>query len=72
MFRTDKPKNSTQAEYATQLRDSLEQAFGNVRATIGSKLETQKQLYNHKVHGEPFTPGSIVWLHSPVVRRGES
>ena len=72
MFRTDKPKNSTPAEYATQLRDSLEQAFGNVRATMGSKLETQKQLYDHKVHGEPFTPRSIVWLHSPAVPRGES
>lgn len=72
MFTTDKPKKVTPTEYATQLRDSLEQAFENVQATMGSKLETQKQIYDHKVHGDPFSPGTLVWLHSPVVPRGGS
>ena len=72
MFTTDKQTNFTPASYATQLRDSLEQAFSNVQATMGSKLETQKDIYDQKVHGDPFMPGSLVWLHSPVVPQGES
>ena len=71
-FSTDKPEDRTPAEYATQLRDSLEQAYANVQTTMGTQLAKQKQLYDHKVHGKPFEPECLVWLHSPVVPRGRS
>ena len=71
-FSTDKPENRTPGEYATQLRDSLEQAYANVQTTMGTKLATQKQFYDHKIHGKPFEPDCLVWLHSPVVPRGGS
>ena len=39
---------------------------------MGHQLSRQKDLYDEKVHGQPFEPGQLVWLHSPAVRRGQS
>ena len=32
----------------------------------------QSELYNKKVHGKPYVPGDLVWLHNPAVPPGES
>jgi len=35
-----------------------------------TQLEEQKQIYDHKVHGSPLEPNTLVWLHSTVIPRG--
>ena len=32
----------------------------------------QKELYDRKVHGQPFSTGDWVWLYSPVMGKGGS
>ena len=59
-------------EYALQLRNTLQEAYDRTREHMGAKQEVQKQLYDRKVHSEPFKVGDIVWLHSPVIKRGQS
>ena len=61
---------SSPSEYAQHLRDTLESAYQHVRVHTGHKLERQKELYDRRVHGSPFEEGDLVWLHSPVPKRG--
>jgi len=35
-----------------------------------TQLEEQKQIYDHKVHGSPLEPNTLVWLHSTAIPRG--
>ena len=39
---------------------------------MGHVLDRQKDIYDKKVHGEPFKKGDLVWLHCPAVPRGRS
>ena len=32
----------------------------------------QSEIYNRKVHGEPYNTGDIVWFHNPAVTTRES
>ena len=72
MYATDKPSETTPGEFATTLQTALENAYSLVRSKTGAKQERQKEFYNRKVHGKPFSPGDQVWLFSPVVPRGKS
>ena len=72
MHGTPVPKESTASEYATSLKRSLEAAYKHVRDQMGHKQDRQKELYDRRVHGKPFEPGDLVWLHCPAVPRGQS
>ena len=58
----------TFGEYAQNLRTDLQSAYELVRR----KGRTQGRLHDVQVHGKPYKVGNIVWLHTPVVKRGES
>ena len=59
-------------EYATQLQSRLLFAYNLVRKHTGLQHQRQKVFYDKKVHGKPYKPGDLVWLHSPVPPRGAS
>ena len=59
-------------EYAKQLQNRLLTAYELVREHISTQHQRQKTLYDKKVHGKPYKPGDLVWLHSPVPPRGSS
>ena len=60
------------SEHATTLHKQLAEAFALVRSRLATQHQRQKEFYNQKVHGQPYAPGDLVWLHSPVIRRGQS
>ena len=43
-----------------------------MRTRLSAQHERQKAIYDHKIHGDPYTQGDLVWLHSPAVSRGLS
>ena len=55
-----------------QLRDRLQRVYRIVRTNFQRTFARQKTHYDRTVHGEPFTAGDLVWLHSPVVGAGRS
>lgn len=64
---------ATLPEYVAELRSDLESAYDQVRNQIGHALDRHKELYDQtEVHGNPFKPGDLVWLHSPAILRGQS
>ena len=72
MYGTPVPEESTASKYATSLKRNLKAAYKHVRDQMGHKQDRQKELYDRRVHGKPFEPGDLVWLHCPVVPRGQS
>ena len=72
MYGNPTPQQSRVPQYVTDLCTCLEAAYRQVRERMGHKLERQKNLYDKKVHGDPYEPGDLVWLHSPAVPRGQS
>ncbi len=72
MYPSATPPSVPQAEYAVQMKASLEGAYTRVRGTMRARLGRQKMIYDAKVHGAPFETDELVWLHSPVVPRGMS
>lgn len=59
-------------EYAASLKERMSTAFALVRKNVSKHHVHQKELYDQKVHGKPFSAGEWVWLYSPVVTRGSS
>ena len=59
-------------EYAADLRQTLEEAYQTVRTKLGTHLQRQKEIYDRRVHGQPFKKGDLVWLHNPAAKRGKS
>ena len=48
----------------------VEGAYQRVRETMGHKLDQQKDYYDKRVHGKPYSKGDLIWLHSCVVLKG--
>ena len=72
LYGTSTPQVSSPAEYAGRLHQDLGLAYRQVRVQLDHKLGCQKDLYDRKFHGRPYECGELVWLHSPVVPRGQS
>ena len=72
MYGNPTPQPTTIPQYVTDLRTHLEAAYRRVRERMGHQLKRQRDIYNKKVHGDPYEPGDLVWLHSPAVPRGQS
>ena len=72
MFETNTPTASSPGEYATALQKQLQTAYELVRERLSKSHIHQKELYNHKVHGQPHKLGDLVWLHSTVAKKPQS
>lgn len=72
MYGTIQSESTTQtfSEYASLLKKQLNTAFDLIRERVSKKHDRQKKLYNKKLHGKPYQPGDLVWLHSTVLRKG--
>ena len=66
---TDFPSSS---HYASELRSLLASSYQRVRDNLKAAHQRQKELYDKRVHGQPFTVGEFVWLHNPHVPLGHS
>jgi len=66
------PGQSTSSvpQYVTKLGNVFQEAFSEARKNITTHQERQVECYNKRIHGHPFTPGTLVWLFNPVVPRG--
>ena len=51
---------------------TLERAYDIMKKKTGMQQERQKEYYDKKVYGEPFSVGDHIWPHSPVVPCGKS
>ena len=71
LYGTSTPQGLSPAEYAGRIRQDLELAYHRMRVQLGHKLCRQKDLYDRKVYGRPYECAELVWLHSPVVPRGQ-
>ena len=60
----------TQSHYSAQLKQSLEDAYTQVRERMGFQLDRHKKQYDEKVHGKPFERGDRVWLHCTAAVAG--
>ena len=60
IYGTSRPDETSTNEYAAMLRSSLEEAYDKVRSHMGKKIERQQELYNKKVHGDPFERDDLV------------
>ena len=72
LIRPPENERLSHSEYAIQLRDKLESSYDAVRQHRQRVFQCQKDHYDKKVHGNPYTEGALVWLHSPMVSSGQS
>ena len=61
MYGTADQEDQPVDEYVRQLKETLVEAYDRVREETQT---SQKQFYDRKVHGRPYDPGDLVWLHS--------
>ena len=61
-----------QHEYTRRLKDTLQKAFDVARRNLNTNTERMKDFYDQKIHGKPYDPGDLVWLHNPAVPKGKS
>ena len=59
-------------DYAAQLKKSLEDGYSLAQEKLGASHEQCKEQYDKRVHGIPFEPNDLVWLHSTVIPQGHS
>ena len=65
-------KSETCCQYVSNLRHSLESAYRIARQNSLVSGHRQKEHYDLKIHGKPFTQGDLVWLCNPAVPKGTS
>ena len=63
-------ENQSVGEYAASLKSRILAAFELVRRNVSKHHVYQKELYDQRVHGQPFNTGDWVWLYSPAIGRG--
>lgn len=72
MYGTPETETMPPSQYAMTLKASLGEAYARVRERTARQLERQKELYNRRIHGNPFKVGDHVWVLFPQVPRGKS
>jgi len=72
MFGSGPVATSSPSAYATKLHQSLTLAYNEVRDKMKATFQRQKQFYDRKVHGKPFSVGDLIWLYSPAVPSGQA
>jgi len=66
------PLLQTLSLYAMALQKQLTAAFDTVRQTCKTQHERQKEQYDKKVHGDPYSVGDWVWVLNPKVPKNNS
>ena len=54
------------------LMSKISAAFDLVRKNVSKHHAYKNELYDQRVHGQPFNTGDWVWLYSPAIGRGGS
>jgi len=72
MFTTLVEEAKSVNQYVWTLRQSLQEAYELLHKSLKTASHKQTDLYNERVHGNPYKVGDIVWLHSPALPRGQS
>ena len=72
MYGTPETETMPPSQYAMTLKASPGEAYARVRERTARQLERQKELYNRRIHGNPFKVGDHVWVLFPQVPRGKS
>ena len=62
VYGTPTPEYLSVASYAHKTSKLLQEAYDQVRQCLSAGHEQQKQIYDKRVHGEPFKEGDTVWL----------
>ena len=70
-------KNAKQTQRAfllARMYRSSQRLVQNLHSLYNKKdsCSEKKGAHDDRVHGKPFSPGDLVWLHSPAVSRGRS
>ena len=72
MFGRTPDQPQERVEYARHLRDSLEAAHHLARTHLQAAQRRQKDFYDRRVAGSPFSVGDRALLSSTAVKRGLS
>ena len=72
IYKSSTTEPATTPQYVVRLRQSLEKAYTLARQNLKTAAGRQKEMYDHKTHGEPYKVGDKVWLHSTVIPRGRA
>ena len=70
MYQTPVTETRNVSHYVWILRKSLQDAYALVRENLQAASFRQKELYDEKIHGKPYSVDDLVWLHNPAVPRG--
>ena len=57
MYNPDSPDELPHHEYAALIRNTLKDAYSNVREHMTAKQEHQKEMYDQKVHEKLYEVG---------------
>ena len=66
------PASQQYGQYVLNQSEAFLKAFEAVRQNVSRKQCHQQELYNRRVHGDPFSTGDLVWLFNPAVGKGQS
>ena len=59
-YGTKRPAEDSTGGYATKMKRSLTEAYDGVRINLDASHRRQKEIYNKRVHGEPYKAGDLV------------
>ena len=62
----------TQTEYATELREHMEEVFREVRQRSGREMSRQKKLYDRGKVNTKYKPGDLVWEAVKARKKGKA
>ena len=57
-------------DFVSQQGRIMQEAYCQVQSRMGLQQDRQKELYDRKRHGKPFSVGDLVMLYTSVVPRG--
>ena len=72
MYGTRKPQPQLVQDYAAHMRQCISDAHYAVREQLNQAHARQKELYDSKIHGQPYKKGDLVWLYNPAMPPGQS
>ena len=59
------PEMLPPSQYAATLKTAMSEAYDKVREKTARQLKRQSDLYNQKIHGNPYKVGEQVWVLFP-------
>ena len=71
MYGTRKPQPQLVQDYAAHMRQCISDAYYAVHEQL-NQAHARQEFYNHKIHGQPYKKGDLVWLYNPAIPPGQS